>query len=96
MEALLQAESRRYQNVFNILQLKTPTQPAEEIQFRLYHIEQDEIVARTTNLLPLNASVEGKKTQFLTNLLEEVQLITLIAEPRHVVGIKEEIVVLSD
>lgn len=53
-------------------------------------------MARTTNLLARDAASESKKTLFLTALLEEVQLIKMISEPRHVVGIKEEIVVLTD
>jgi hypothetical protein len=28
--------------------------------------------------------------------MDEIQLIKLVAEPRHVVGVKEEIIVLSD
>lgn len=62
----------------------------------MYHIDQDEIVARTTKLLPLDEDVEAKKQQFLTHLMEEVQLLKLISEPKHVVGVKEEIIVLSE
>jgi hypothetical protein len=93
MEVLLQEVSKRYQNV---MEIKEESRDDIQVEFRLLHPSQDEIVAKTTHLVPISDEVADHMEKYFVTEIEEAQLMRMVAHPHYISEVKEEIFILQE
>ena len=92
MELMLQELSRTYQNVMEVqLTGKTVT----DVEYRVVHNSQKQLVVESTHLLPVSDEQSDLITKYRVTMIEEMHLLKMLANPKYISEIKEEIIVLS-
>ena len=89
---MLQELSRTYQNVMEVqLTGKTVT----DVEYRVVHNSQKQLVVESTHLLPVSDEQSDLITKYRVTMIEEMHLLKMLANPKYISEIKEEIIVLS-
>lgn len=93
LELFLQEVSKRFQNVIEVAE---EGRDELQVEYRLVHEDQDEVVAKCTHLVPVSDEAADLMTQYFVTEAEEAQLMRLVAHPQYVAQVKEEIFFVNE
>ncbi|CDW80147.1 UNKNOWN [Stylonychia lemnae] len=91
-ELLLQEISKQYQNV---IEVELNSKSVSDVEYKVVHNSQLELVGESTHLLPISSEQKDLIGKYLVTMIEEMNLLKMIYNPKFIAEIKEEIFIIN-
>lgn len=78
------------------MEVELVSKSVSDVEYRLIHSSQNELVAESSHLLPISDEQTDLISKYLVTMIEEMQLLKMLAHPKYIAQIKEEIIIVND